>query len=442
MSKRGWLLGLGGLILTGFLIACGSTYNASSNGLLLVGSQGSGIIETFAFSLNDGHISAIANSPNDTANNVCMLGSLPASMVVDPAGQYAYAILEANKTYCGANSQTGIATFQLKSDGNITQGGGLIQLQNNAGGTIPVVPSMLAMDSAGKFLFVADRATTGPSNELISGAVSVFSIGSGGSLTEVTGSPFYPTSQVTLTQPGLDIISVASTPTVFPQIGVNGTVNSVCSQPGLTAPTSEYLYAVDQLGNQIFEFQVDTSSGALTLITTVGGLATFPTDQLPAGIAVDPCNRFAYVSDSLSNKVSAYTICSAVLPQQSCPAEDNRLIPVAGSPFVMSGNANGPGPIAVDPYGNYVYVVGTLSNTVSGFKISPVTGALIALNPAVVQTGLRPTAMAIRKDDNWMFISNFDGNTVSQYSITPGSGALSAEAPIQTDNSPWGVAVK
>jgi hypothetical protein len=41
-----------------------------------------------------------------------------------------------------------------------------------------------------------------------------------------------------------------------------------------------------------------------------------------------------------------------------------------------------------------------------------------------------------------MFIANHNGATVSQYSIVPATGALTAEAPIHTDNYPWGVAVK
>ena len=96
----------------------------------------------------------------------------------------------------------------------------------------------------------------------------------------------------------------------------------------------------------------------------------------------------------------------------------------------------------VDPYGNNVYVVDTLSNTVSGFKISPVSGSLSALSPATVATGTQPSSMAIRGDDNWLFVTNYGSATVSQYSITPATGALSVLPPIGTDNYPWGVAVK
>ena len=55
MSKRlAWLLGVVVLVAIGLLVACGSNYSASSDGLVLVGSQGSGLIETFSFNLGTG----------------------------------------------------------------------------------------------------------------------------------------------------------------------------------------------------------------------------------------------------------------------------------------------------------------------------------------------------------------------------------------------------
>jgi len=69
------------------------------------------------------------------------------------------------------------------------------------------------------------------------------------------------------------------------------------------------------------------------------------------------------------------------------------------------------------------------------------------LSPATVATGTGPVAMTIRADNNWMFVSNFGsiaqgGSTVSQYAITPATGALSVGQAIQTDNYPFGMAVK
>lgn len=464
MSNRfAWLLGVAGLVSIGALVACGSSYNASSDGLLLVGSQGSGLIETFSFNLNNGGSSAITNTPTDTSGQVCVLNGIPSSIVIDPAGAYAYTIINANSscdTIANPNlSTTGILAFKVNSDGTTTQVGKQVPfnqetvtiLGTTSTTSAPVVPSVMMMDPAGKYLFVADRATTDSNLLYLPGAVSVFAIGSGGSVMEVAGSPFFTSNApTTLQQSGLDIISVAATPTVYPAIGINGVQNSVCSTAGLPPPTSQYLYAVDTLGYQVFEFVVNTTSGALTNPTNASQEPVFPTDQSPVGVAVDPCNRFVYVSDSLTDKVNAYTMCNGSPNQSSnqCPqTPDGRLVPAPGSPFSLSGSNIDAGPLVVDPYGNYVYVLGTHSNTINVLKISPVSGALTSSSPPTVATGLGPVALAIRGDDNWLFVANFGtggsgGTTVSQYSVTPATGALNALPAIQTDNYPFGVAVK
>jgi len=476
MSKRlGWLLGVVVLVAIGVLVACGSNYDASSDGLMLVGSQGSGLVETFSFNLGTGSTAAVSNSPQDTSNEVCVLGGLPSSLVVDPAGAYAYAIITGNPlcntTTPPFTSTNGILAFKVNSDGTTTQvvtkpvsftlgtvtpcvpappPSTSCQLSSSPE-QVPVVPGTMVMDPAGKFLFVADRATTDSMGLYVPGAVSVFAIGSGGSVTEVAGSPFFTsTMPTTLAQSGLDIVSVAPTPTVFPPIGINGVQNSICSNPALNPPTSEYLYAVDGLGNQVFEFVVNTTSGVLTNPGNGSSVPAFGTDPTPAGVAVDPCDRFVYVSDSLTERVSAYSICNGSVTSQPVPCEPltpGALVPVTGSPFVLSGSANGAGPIVVDPYGNYVYVLNTLSSTINVLKISPISGSLLAQTPPTVATGTGPRSIAIRADDSWMFVTNFGsttvgGNTVSQYAVTPATGALTPLPAIQTDNYPWGVAVK
>jgi len=438
MSKRLGLLGVGVLVSIGLLVACGSNYNSSSDGLFLVGSQGSGVIETFSFNLNSGHVSPIANSPNDTAAQTCILNGLPSSLVMDPKGAYAYTIINATSA-CDTGttkSKTGIQVSKVGSDGSVTAGS-LVGL-NPGPSQVPVVPSTLTMDSAGKFLFVANRQTSDSSGGAVSGSISVFTIASDGSLTEVAGSPFIPVS-TNSTLP--DVVSVAVTPTVLPANGIRGIQNAVCSSPGNTAPTSEFLYAVDQAGDQLFEFQVDTSSGVLTAMTGPNLLPPFATGQVPVGIAVDPCDRFVYVSNSQSNNVSAYTICNAVQPAAGCPLADGSLQPVSKSPFALTGNANGAGPLVVDPFGNSVYALGTLSNTISLLRISPVSGSL-TVNATPTATGASPRSIAIRSDDTWLFVTNYGAATVSQYSITPATGILDAKPAITTDNNPWGVAVK
>jgi 6-phosphogluconolactonase (cycloisomerase 2 family) len=424
MSKRfAWVLGAVVLMAIGLLVACGSKYSSSSDGLMLVGSQGSALVETFSFNLSNGHIAEVSNPPSSTSGQTCVLPGIPSSLVVDPAGAYAYAILTANSSCTG--SKNGIVSFKINSNGTIGAPGTVVADPN---------PVALVMDSSGKFLFVAEGTN--------SAMVETYAI-SNGSLTLVPGT-FTFTNGSGFMKP--NIVAIAATPTVFPKIGSNGLQNAVCSDVGNNPPTTEYLYAADYQNNVVWEYSVNTSTGALGNPGTTASNPSFSTGTQPSGVAVDPCNRFVFVGNYLSNNVNAYTICNgSTTSAQTCPAPpDGSLVAVSGSPFSLSGNANGPGPIAVDPFGNFLYVVEgsvtSTSGTITPFQISPVSGGLTS--KGVVATGAGPVSIAIRGDDNWLFVADYGAATVSQYSITPATGALSPLSTIQTDNYPWGVAVK
>jgi 6-phosphogluconolactonase (cycloisomerase 2 family) len=478
MSNRfAWLLGVIVLVSIGFLIACGTTYNSSTDGLVVMSSRGSGLLETFAFSLNKGSMAAVANPPNDTANLTCVLNGDPGFIAVDPAGLYAYTIITADVSNCGSSSTTVIVAFRLNSSGTMTQVGSPvtlnptivnlsttvnecgIQVQEPVAVNAPVVPVQLTVDSSGKRLFIADTvtsfdstvtytcggnpATTVPVTVQVPGTVSVLAVGGATAPTEITGSPYSVPTFSTQLQPA-NLVALAASPLVFPG-PINGSPTAVCTSS--PPPTAEYLYVADQANNALWQFSVDTSSAALTLVPASASIPAISSGATPAGVAgvaVDPCNRFVYASDNLANKVSAYVICNGQTTQaqacQSLEIPPGGLLPVTGSPFTLTAGANGPGPMVADPYGNYVYVLNTISNQVSILKVSPVSGTLTSLTP--VATGLQPTSIAIRSDDNWLFVTNFGAATISEYAVTPQTGALSSLTPTSTDNYPFGVAVK
>jgi len=451
MSKRfAWLLGVMVLVLIGLLVACGTTYNSAYDGLVLVSSQGSGLLETFSFSLNNGSISAVNNPPNDTSDLICVLNGIPSSIVVDPAGAYAYTIITANTSDCGSGSTTtGIETFKINSDGTMKAAGSIVPDPN---------PMQLVMDSTGKYLFVAEglnSMATAPNAAPCPGTtaqygICVYAISNGG-LTPVPGTFNFVLPQGLSFQTP-NFAAVAVTPMVLPGL-VNGAQQAACSMNA--HPTVEYLYAADAVNGVVWEFSVNTSTGALGNPPPTTQVPYFPTpafvsgtaESVPAGVAVDACNRFVYVANNLSNNISGYSICNGSATQSAqCgilpTLPPGALVPVSGSPFILSGGANGPGPILSDPFGNNLYVLDLLSNQISTFHISQISGSLTAGTSAVVATGNQPKSMVIRSDDNWLFVANYGSATISQYSITPATGALSFLTTTSTDNYPWGVAVK
>lgn len=388
------------LIALGFVMACSTKYSTSNNGLVVVPTQGSAVMQSFSLDLGNGHLSQINNVSGPPTPG------LPTAVVLDPAGSFAYVIVRENAVLSG--SVTGIAAYQVASDGKLS-----------SVGTTPVTnPVALAIDSAGKLLFVASGTE---------GTVSVFSIASNGSLAAVgkpTSLPAEPGGQAP------NALALAVTSTVYP------IQFAPCS--GFTPPTTENLYVADAVNYVLLNYSV-SASGALTLAPTASTVGV-PTGTVPSGVAVDPCNRFVYVSNAIpNNSVSAYTICQAASVAQNCPTADYHLQTVTGSPFPAGDN---PGPLTVDAFGNFVYVVDTGSNQISGFRISSATGALTAFTGAPVSTNSGPTSIAIRSDDTWMFVANVNSANLSEYAITPATGTLTPQPGVSTFNYPSGVAVK
>jgi 6-phosphogluconolactonase (cycloisomerase 2 family) len=438
MSTRfTWVLGSTVLVFIAFLLACGSSFSPSFDGLLIVPSQGSAVVQAFSFNLSSGSVSQVATNPQ--------VPSQPSAIVLDPAGAFAYVTSTASPAISGSVNM--ISAFKITASGMLLPAGST----PIGGGLTPAGPPGLAMDLAGKFIFVADGFAVNPQEGIGPTGISVFSVVGNGNLTEVLGSPFHLPN----TPGGLppDPVALAVSPTSFP------TQNAACSlQP---PPPGENLYVVDANNNEVFQFSVNTSTGALTLVPPVTGtLPGTATGSVPEGVAVDPCNRFVYVANENSNNISEYTICNGTSSQSaSCPitsTPSGALVPISSPPTnpgsgpgsgTLPGTGNGPGPMAIDPLGNSLYVIDQLSGQISSFRISPASGRLSPGSPATLATGVDPVSLAIRSDAQWLFVTN-NGSTagfgsVSEYTITPATGGLSpAGEGIFTDTFPSGTAVK
>ena len=448
-----WIVAVLALVAVGFLMACSTKYKSSSNGLVVVPSQGSAVMQTFSLNLANGHVSQINNSAGPPTPG------LPGAVILDPAGAYAYVASTVNCTpTLSPNTsltavQGAILTFKVGSDGKLAAASTQYLTGNPAyPSTFPTCglddstnpnagspPAAMVIDSAGKFLFVAvasggatyttnlDTIPISTVATLDSVGIAVFAIGANATLTEVAGSPFaLPGEAGGGGSPSPSALAV--TPTVFP------IEFAACS--GHSAPATENLYVADSVNNALLNYSV-SSAGVLMLVPASAGSPGVLTGTLPSGVAVDACGQFVYVANATSNSVSAFTICTAV--SQNCLQADYSLQPVTGLPYPAGDK---PGPIAIDPFAKYVYVVNRGSSQVSGFRISPSNGSLTAIAGTPTATGSGANSIAIRSDGSWIFVANFDSATVSQYAITQATGGLTSQPPFTTLNHPTGVAVK
>jgi 6-phosphogluconolactonase len=337
-SRR--LRGCGLAALVGLTLAVGIGCSSSPARFAYV-ATGQGI---YAFRMNSrtGAGSLVFGSPFVT-KIAPTTAAAPSSVVVHPSNRFLYASNQNTNTISlfKINSTTGALMEVLPRTALVTSSGG-----------VGLSPAVMTMDGAGKFLFVGNQVTND---------VWVFSIGSSGALTFVFSSAplgsapsgltlaasggflyvpvptfsaiyVFSVSSGTLTQVGSPLIVNGG----VGQLGIdpgghflyvpNPSLNTVtvlkiqsdgslAPGPGLfatgttpvaadTNPTGAFLYVANSGSTNLSQFQVDTSTGALTALTTsVAGTGTNP-----ASILTDPDAKFIFVVNEQSDSITEYTI--------------------------------------------------------------------------------------------------------------------------------------
>jgi 6-phosphogluconolactonase (cycloisomerase 2 family) len=265
-------------------------------------------------------------------------------------------------------------------------------------------PVALTMDSAGKFLFVANQGTAVPT--FAPGYLSVFAIGATGTLTAVQ-------SQVPL--PALQ----CPTPQALS-----------CPAPVALAitPSASFLYVADQSQNLVFTFGVDPATGRLTPDPT---LPAVPTGSAPSGLAMNAAGTLLYAANRDSESVSGFSI-----------SADNSSTPGALSAIAGTfSTGSSPVALAVDPSGQYLYVTDNVSNGVTGFRIKGVIGTLSPLSNSPYSSGPGPDAIAISPTNKFLYVANGGGASISAYKIDPTSGNLiPASGTVPTGAAPAAIA--
>jgi DNA-binding beta-propeller fold protein YncE len=258
-------------------------------------------------------------------------------------------------------------------------------------------PIVAAVNSGGQFLFVLNQGSASPA---VPASISVFSIDqTRGLLTAVAGSPFAfaslvaPNPQFMAASPTQGFLYVsngaAGNISAF-AIGSGGTLTELGGSPfslgaGATAAgfaidaKGQFLYAADSANNKIASFNV--AGGPLAPV------GSFPAGTQPVAVAVDATSTFVYSANHVSNDVSAFKSTSGALTQ------------VAGSPYAVqpNGSTGTPQPIflAVDVANTFLYVANSGSSTISAFGIKSSDGTLGLITNSPFFQAIDPTWLVI-----------------------------------------------
>jgi len=202
-------------------------------------------------------------------------------------------------------------------------------------------PYEMAVDPTGKFLYVVDHA-----DYVVDGEMSVFSISSTGTLTEISGSPFSFHS------------------------GNNSEPSGIAMHP-----SGKFLYTgLTTVPNGIDGYAVNTQTGALSLISGApwvsGGSGTNYLIMAPSGARL-------YASDPSGVNTFAIDPSSGALTKQDALAD------ATGGPTWM----------VIDKAGKFLYAANPPFKNVSSYPIDPTTGNVT--NPVNYPAGDDPGAMAL-----------------------------------------------
>ncbi|MGO8759583.1 MAG: lactonase family protein [Terracidiphilus sp.] len=203
-----------------------------------------------------------------------------------------------------------------------------------------IVPTAVNVLASGSYVYVTAYDSSVTPNV---GYVFGFSVGSGGVLTPLSGSPFAA---------GVKPSAIAS-----------GTPSS---------SSSTYVYVTDYTRGDVLGYSV-SSTGNLTALSG----NPFPAGNQPSAIAVDTAFPFAYVTNSLDATVTGYSI-SSTGALTSVGTYTTGLQPVA---------------IGIDPSTeHFIYVANFLGSNVSGFELSETNGTLLDSQSSPFASNSNPTA--------------------------------------------------
>ncbi len=190
--------------------------------------------------------------------------------------------------------------------------------------------------------------------------------------------------------------------------------------------SSHFVYATLPAASELAVYREDPFSGTLTELSgtpyTVGDGAQ--------SVVIHPSGKFLYVANpgQLEDDISLFNI-----------ASNGTLAEVAPRTPIGS-NATQPSLLVMDPAGNYLYVMNTLSDNISVFSIDSSTGALTQiLNPATQQPypnllgRLTPLNMRLTPSGDFLYVSVAGGQSQSDIGSIEG---FSVNAGVLTNLSP------
>lgn len=337
-------------------------------------------------------------------------------------------------THLTVQAPTGLAYVVNSTDGTVSQfifnSNGILQPMATPTAPTGNNPFAIAFAPSNQFAYVVNYGDS---------TISQYSVSSGGTLT--------PLNPATVSVAGYSPVAIAIDPSgqhayvsawgnVYAvlqfSIGANG-ILSAMTTPAVSAgsapeglvvhPSGKYAYVTNLNSNTVSQYSIDVSGNLVSMGTVAAG-------SDPQQIVIDPTGQYAYVVNmSFTDEVPSP---NGYISQYSI-GSNGALTPMA-TPMVAAGVE--PWALALSPTGTYAYVanggVADDGGTVSGFTIGT-EGSLIPFSGPQTPAQVAPRDIAVDPSGQFVYVLNQGNNDVWQYTIGAG-GVLTQIGTTATGN--------
>jgi 6-phosphogluconolactonase len=177
-----------------------------------------------------------------------------------------------------------------------------------------------------------------------------------------------------------------------------------------TGPAGKFAFAVDLGLDQIIAYPV---TGPGTFNTSAPLINQTDPGAGPRHIAFHPNGKYAYSSNELNNTVTAWTLDSET-------GKLHKIESVGTLPDGFSGT-NYPAEVLVHPNGKYVYLSNRGHNSVAVFRVDETTGKLTAAGHEPTR-GDHPRGMSLSPEGDFLLVANQDSDSLVAYRVNAETG--------------------
>jgi len=324
-----------------------------------------------------------------------------------------------------------VANATLETIAAFTVGSGTLTAVSGSPYSLGGVPTAVAVTPSDTFLYVGTASVIYGYSIGTGGVLTALNNGSGVAIADVASMVVSPDGGWLLVLDGngltIDEFQINTTTGAlstgagasFSITGATVVPHQIAISSSIGSDENYVFLALGTGGDLVYQFNYST--GLLSSLQMLSPISTTTTDN---ALALSPNNEYLYIArnSGTTGGVAAYSIGSS-----------GALTPLSGSPFAAGTQ---PYSVAVNKAGTELYVANRTSGTISGYSIGS-GGTLTAISGSPFTSGSSVTALTLDQSGNYVLAAAAGGSpdlTVYSFdSVTAGKLDLSATTATGTD---------